>query len=67
MSSYPKKYDWEFTYDGIPYRLTCKDKMYWDTYKFKPTDVKVLDPELKGEPLRHTRERIARSLNLELK
>lgn len=66
MAQYPEKYDWEFTYDGIPYRLTCKAKMYWETYKFKTSDVKVMDPELKGTELRYAKERIINSLNLEI-
>lgn len=66
MAMYPEKFDWEFTYDGIPYRLTCKAKMYWDTYKFKPADIKIMDTEITGTELRQTKERIAHSLNLEL-
>jgi hypothetical protein len=63
MIQYPEVYNWKFFYGDLGYKLLCKQKMYWETYKFKASDIKLLDKEAPKE----LRQEIADSLNEEIK
>jgi len=64
MTDYPEGvYGWVFNYDEVEYKLRCKQKMYWKTYKFKATDVQLVDKSTDKE----MKQTIADSLNEELR
>ena len=65
--SYPKKFDWTFNYGDVTYVLKCKEKMYWDTYKFKATDIQVTKEGLTAAGRKDYQKAIAEELNSELK
>ena len=67
MASYPNKFDWVFEHDGTPYKLKCKEKMFWECYKMKLTDVEVLDKSLDKAQTRDLKQAIIDGLNEELK
>lgn len=62
---YPEVYNWEFFFEGIAYKLLCKENMYKKSYKFKLSDVRLVDKSIDKEENRRIRERIVIALNSE--
>ena len=66
MKQYPEKFDWVFEYDGTPYKLKCKEKMFWDTYKLRLADVEILDKDLSKDDTKTLKQIIVNSINAEM-